>query len=68
MTLRTIAAEPAMLIVGDTVWRLEIAANGHTRIVLAGGSVHECDLAKVARLMIEARRMAMAHFGKGFEQ
>lgn len=62
--LRVLAAEPAMLILGDESWRLELRADGCADLTLTRGRLHTCDIQKVALLLIQARRLAAAHFGR----
>lgn len=66
MTLRTIAAEPSILLLGDDVWRLEMMADGCAYITLKQGRTHVCGVSRVAELLMQARRMAAKHFGEGY--
>lgn len=63
MTLRVLAAEPSILVLGDDVWRLEMMADGCAYIALKQGRTHVCGVSKTAELLMQARRMAAKHFG-----
>lgn len=63
MTLKHMGSTTDLLVLGDGVWKIEIHRTGCVDISIAGGRAHECDLQKVAALLLEARRIAGDWFG-----
>lgn len=62
MTLKHMGSTRDLLVLGDGVWKIEIHRTGCVDISIAGGRAHECDLQKVAALLLEARTMASKYF------
>lgn len=66
MTLDVVTREPAVLILGDQDWTIELRSDGCVNLAIAGGRLHCCDISRMADLLLRARQLAGQHFGTSY--